>query len=343
MKITKLLECKLTPEELQRYGMQLAHQNQELARLEDRKKRAMSQLKSEIDAAQAEINCIAQTLARGYEEREVECEILYNTPEDGIKTIRRTDTGETIQVLQMSREEKSDLFINALGARKDSGEFVFRNKKRCRMISADEYTKILDGLTPGCRLDIVKKDLTELALVDIDVERPVLSLVVYAIDEHDKQKEWFDLYRYAETKGAPEAPKAAGAAEDADPDPEAEIAGAGEARTGCCAMCGEEGRRTYHAGTRMLCEACMMHTKGALETASFLAALHDGDNFYFRAVFGFGCVTENHETTCFRIKKSLCCNGGWKFDHYRVGDYRVEGTDAYAYAKHLVECGGIEA
>ena len=193
--------------------MQLAHQNQELARLEDRKNRAMSQLKSEIDAAQAEINCIAQTLARGYEEREVECEILYNTPEDGIKTIRRTDTSETIQVLQMSREEKSDLFINALGARKDSGEFVFRNKKRCRMISADEYTKILDGLTPGCRLDIVKKDLTELALVDIDVERPVLSLVVYAIDEHDKQKEWFDLYRYAETKGAPEAPKADAAAE----------------------------------------------------------------------------------------------------------------------------------
>ena len=86
----------------------------------------------------------------------------------------------------------------------------------------------------------------------------------------------------------------------------------------------------------------MKHTKGALETASFLAALHDGDTFYFRAVFGFGCVTENHETTCFRIKKNLC-DGGWKFDHYRVGDYRVKGTDAYAYAKHLVECGGIEA
>ncbi len=107
-----LLDCLLTVEEMKTFGVELADVSQKKRRLEDDKKQAMSQYKAEIDAADAEINAISQKISSGREVRKVECTIYYHTPEKGMKTIRRNDTGETVKAMKMTDSELEDLFYN---------------------------------------------------------------------------------------------------------------------------------------------------------------------------------------------------------------------------------------
>lgn len=189
MKTRRILNTPLTVEELKEAGVNLALENQKKARLEDAKKQAMSQYKAEIDAVDASINAIASKLARGSEDRTVECTILYNTPIDGQKTVVRDDTGATVSMEKMTDDEMADLLINAIGANKDAEEFVFRDKTRCRMLSAEKYEKIKEPL-----LVLQSGEFTEVELVDdkpinIDLE---FVLVVYRNDP--KKGELFSVY-----------------------------------------------------------------------------------------------------------------------------------------------------
>ena len=128
--VKKNLTCLLTVEEMKTLGVELADASQKKRRLEDDKKQAMSQYKAEIDAADAEINAISQKISSGREIRMVECTVRYHTPQDGMKTIERNDTGEIVEVVKMTDSELEDLFINGLGANRDEKYFTFRNRKR---------------------------------------------------------------------------------------------------------------------------------------------------------------------------------------------------------------------
>ena len=188
MKTRRILNTPLTVEELKEAGVNLALENQKKARLEDAKKQAMSQYKAEIDAVDASINAIASKLARGSEDRTVECTILYNTPIDGQKTVVRDDTGATVSIEKMTDDEMADLLINAIGANKDAEKFVFRDKTSCRMLAAEQYEKIKNArwsLQPG--------EFTEKELVDDKPECDLeLVLVVYRNDP--KKGELFSVY-----------------------------------------------------------------------------------------------------------------------------------------------------
>lgn len=189
MKTKRILNTPLTIEELKEAGVELALENQKKARLEDAKKQSMSQYKAEIDAVDARINAIASKLARGSEDRMIECTILYNTPIDGQKTVVRDDTGKTVSQEKMTDDELSDLLINAIGANKEAEEFVFRDKTRCRMLSAEKYEKIKEP-----RLVLQPGEFTEVELVDdkpVNLD-PELILVVYRNDP--KKGELFSLY-----------------------------------------------------------------------------------------------------------------------------------------------------
>ena len=132
--VKKNLTCLLTVEEMKTLGVELADASQKKRRLEDDKKQAMSQYKAEIDAADAEINAISQKISSGREIRMVECTVRYHTPQDGMKTIERNDTGEIVEVVKMTDSELEDLFINGLGANRDEKYFTFRNKKRVPLL-----------------------------------------------------------------------------------------------------------------------------------------------------------------------------------------------------------------
>ena len=64
----------------------------------------------------------------------VECTVRYHTPQDGMKTIERNDTGEIVEVVKMTDSELEDLFINGLGANRDEKYFTFRNRKRVPLV-----------------------------------------------------------------------------------------------------------------------------------------------------------------------------------------------------------------
>jgi len=132
--VKKNLTCLLTVEEMKTLGVELADASQKKRRLEDDKKQAMSQYKAEIDAADAEINAISQKISSGREIRMVECTVRYHTPQDGMKTIERNDTGEIVEVVKMTDSELEDLFINGLGANRDEKYFTFRNRKRVPLV-----------------------------------------------------------------------------------------------------------------------------------------------------------------------------------------------------------------
>lgn len=137
--VKKNLTCLLTVEEMKTLGVELADASQKKRRLEDDKKQAMSQYKAEIDAADAEINAISQKISSGREIRMVECTVRYHTPQDGMKTIERNDTGEIVEVVKMTDSELEDLFINGLGANRDEKYFTFRNRKRAPLVPLADF------------------------------------------------------------------------------------------------------------------------------------------------------------------------------------------------------------
>lgn len=192
MKVTKMLNCKFTTEELKDIGIKLALANQRLERLEDDKKQSQSQFKSDIDAANAEIKSLAQKLARGSEDRNVDCDVLYNTPNEGKKTIRRNDTGEIVQIQIMTNDELNDLFINNLGAQKENSEFVFRDKTRCKMISFADFKNVAGHE----KFEKIDDGYYEEELVDAKPEDIELALVVYDLDPQTK-KDIFEVYRFS--------------------------------------------------------------------------------------------------------------------------------------------------
>lgn len=217
MKTTKILNCTFSTEELKEIGVRLALENQRKERLEDEKKQSQSQFKSEIDAADASIKSLAQKLARGSEDREVECDILYNTPEEGKKTTKRSDTGETIQIQDMTENELQDLFINNLGAQKTQNEFVFRDKSRVKMCSYADFKKI----QKKGEFEKIGDGYSEEELVDAKPENIEFVIVVYDIDTETK-KDMFEVYRFKAAAGdQPQTEPKLIAAEVIDAEPEA--------------------------------------------------------------------------------------------------------------------------
>lgn len=205
MKTKKLLNCKFTDEEMRQFGITLAQEAQRKERLEDAKKQSASQFKADIDAMDAQIRSLSQKLARGSEDRYVDCDVFYNSPEEGKKTIVRTDTGETLSVSPMTEDEQQDLFINEFGARKEEHEFVFRDKSRCKLVSLDEFHRICRGGTTFRHL--CARIFTEKELVDSKPESLDFVLIVYAEISGEDQ---FEVMKCVEI---PDAEQLAGGAE----------------------------------------------------------------------------------------------------------------------------------
>ncbi|MDD5699114.1 MAG: hypothetical protein PHH77_10905 [Victivallaceae bacterium] len=139
-KTEEQLECVLTQDELVEMGRKLSKETQRRNSLEDEKKSVNSSLKASIDACNAEINRLGIIVSNGKEMREVECETRYNTPQNGIKSLIRMDTGEVIREQPMSSNERSDLFINAIGPQEsdeDAPVFVFANKLAVPMVDRE--------------------------------------------------------------------------------------------------------------------------------------------------------------------------------------------------------------
>jgi len=104
-KITEYLKYVFTEEETRENAKKLARKNQELAELELKKKQLAADIKSEIDSANAEAARLARWVNDEYDFRMVECEILFNSPQEKQKTVYRIDTGEVVKTEKMTGDE----------------------------------------------------------------------------------------------------------------------------------------------------------------------------------------------------------------------------------------------
>ena len=103
--VTEYLKYDFSEQELKDKAKQLAHEFRQKEEAELESKEGMSLFKSRIDAHKANVSRLSNHINNGYEYRNIECDVLYNTPLDGQKTIVRKDTREIIRMEEMQPEE----------------------------------------------------------------------------------------------------------------------------------------------------------------------------------------------------------------------------------------------
>jgi hypothetical protein len=94
---TRRLQRKLDAEQRLAIGQEMADKLLEIEQIETAKKR--------ITPLREELTLLGSKYNSGFEDVEIECNIVYNSPEPGKKTIIRPDTGETIEVVDMTKED----------------------------------------------------------------------------------------------------------------------------------------------------------------------------------------------------------------------------------------------
>jgi hypothetical protein len=106
---TEYLKYTFSEDEQRVNAQALARANRELAQLELRKKEVVSQLKAEADAKNADIARFSEFINNGYTFRDLDCEVRFDSPSEGLKTIYRIDTGEEVGVQKMAEFERQQM------------------------------------------------------------------------------------------------------------------------------------------------------------------------------------------------------------------------------------------
>lgn len=106
-KLTKEYLCyKFTEAEMMAFGKSLARASQEFESMEERKKQITKDLASQLETKRGEILLYSRFMNNGHEWRDIECRVIFDSPETGYKTIWRTDTGEMVSTARMTPEER---------------------------------------------------------------------------------------------------------------------------------------------------------------------------------------------------------------------------------------------
>lgn len=100
------LKCVLTQDERLAIGQTMAETLNEIGSLENDAKSMASDFKAKIDSRKATLNSEKNKLQAGYEYRETECELHYDTPTVGMKSLMRLDSGVRVEITKMTDEEK---------------------------------------------------------------------------------------------------------------------------------------------------------------------------------------------------------------------------------------------
>lgn len=107
-KTERFLRCHFTDAELLTISKGMSQAVATRTQTENDKKRMAKEFDARIATYDAEIDLASEKVRSGYECRNVACSITYNQPKDGLKEIRRLDTGELVEVLQMQASEMQE-------------------------------------------------------------------------------------------------------------------------------------------------------------------------------------------------------------------------------------------
>ncbi|MBV9082084.1 MAG: hypothetical protein JOZ62_05370 [Acidobacteriaceae bacterium] len=109
--VTTSIERPLTEPELAGLGKQQARLLQDIGELLMQKKVAIDEFKAAIGEKQKQIEELSARINLGLDRQEVECDVLFETPEKGRKSFVAVATGQIIKVEDMiSADYQSRLF-----------------------------------------------------------------------------------------------------------------------------------------------------------------------------------------------------------------------------------------
>lgn len=107
-KTERFLRCHFTDAELLTISKGMSQAVATRTQTENDKKRMAKEFDARIATYDAEIDLASEKVRSGYECRNIACSVAYNSPRIGMKEIRRDDTGELVEVLQMSASEMQE-------------------------------------------------------------------------------------------------------------------------------------------------------------------------------------------------------------------------------------------
>lgn len=104
-KKTEYLRYTFSDPELLDLSKQLARKLAEEERAERELKEVTTQLKSVVTLKEGEVHSLSGLVQNGYEYRMIDCEIFFDMPERGKKTMIRIDTREIVSEQKMSGDD----------------------------------------------------------------------------------------------------------------------------------------------------------------------------------------------------------------------------------------------
>jgi hypothetical protein len=124
----RTLRYDFTAVEIHDLSVQLANETKKVVSLTEEKKSVTSQWTAKINESKAACNNLSFKVADGYEHRDVECEVIFNQPANGKKTIIRKDSNTLVGVEAMTTidwnkiNEENNLFGKEDEAQKSDTE-----------------------------------------------------------------------------------------------------------------------------------------------------------------------------------------------------------------------------
>lgn len=126
-KTTEILRHNFTQREINEKANTLAQACQRLTAAEEEKKAAASQYTERITTEKALIGKTSREMNQGWETRPVDCKIIYNMPNTGIKSIYRIDTEELVKTASMDQDELQDTLFEDPKLAEDPKDVTERN------------------------------------------------------------------------------------------------------------------------------------------------------------------------------------------------------------------------
>ena len=112
---TEVQQIQYTQEELADFGKRLARLQQELEALTDQRKASMDDFKSQMTAVKTAIVELSAEVDRGFRIVEHKCDVILNTPQDGMKSYINQSTLETVRIAPMTIEDRGGSLMSGSG------------------------------------------------------------------------------------------------------------------------------------------------------------------------------------------------------------------------------------
>lgn len=140
----RTLRYDFTAVEIHDLSLQLANKNKEVKSLIQKKKSVTSQCTAEINAAEAACGVLSNQVADGYEHREIECEVIFNQPTQGKKTIIRKDSNALVGIESMTAfdydkiNEENNLFNQNAGDQQVDQDLLIQDEGLSQQLVTEE-------------------------------------------------------------------------------------------------------------------------------------------------------------------------------------------------------------